>query len=70
MQHKTPKVNLSLVILTLLSLWISSQQSRYHLFSSSSSAVQKAGTEQKQTAAIFRATGKGKRNNDVVTNIA
>jgi len=67
MQHKTYKVNLSLVNFTLLNLPTISQQSRCYLSSSSSSTVQKAGNEQ-QTTATFRATGKGKRNNNIIIN--
>jgi hypothetical protein len=37
---------------------------------SSLSAVQKARTEQQQNTDIIRTTGKVKRNNDIITNIA
>ena len=66
MQHKTSKVNLSPVIFSLLSP--SNAGANFH--PCSSSAVQKAGTEQQQATAICQATGKGKRNNDIITNIA
>ena len=65
MQHKMSKVNLSPVIFYLLS----PSNAGANFYPWSSSAVQKAGTEQQATA-ICQATGKGKRNNDIITNIA
>ena len=65
-QHKTSKVNLCPVIFSLLIP--SNAGAKFYPWSSS--GVQKAGTEQQQTTAICQATGKGKRNNDIINNLA
>ena len=65
MQHKTSKVNLSLLLFTPLN----PSNAGANFYPCSSSAVQKTSIEQQQKTATCKAAGKDKRNNDIITNI-